>query len=214
MPLAGTQAFFHLKASNILFCPPHISESQQEAEIADHHSLVITSATFSRNCQKSPCDSPNIFSPSPSTSRVVHLLPTVPDGVYKLCLHPPGLVCIRHTHTLTHTNRFAEVREKVLQMWCRQIASYLNVKWSQNIFLNWMQNNLIQERLKRESLPFALLGCTALYRPKWESPRKVVRHSKDILTEYWFRRGILMLFRCCVWLFLWLFNDYFYIPLS
>lgn len=53
MPLADAQAFFStFKASNILFCPPHISGSQQEAQIADHNSLVITYATFSRNCQK------------------------------------------------------------------------------------------------------------------------------------------------------------------
>lgn len=145
MDASGRHSSFfpHLKASNILFGPPHISESQQGAEIADHHSLVITSATFSRNGQKSPCDSPNTFPPSPSTSRVVQLLPTVPDGVYKLCLHPPGFVCIRHTHTHTPTDLLwsNDIIEKVLQTWWRQIESSLNVKWSQNIF--WLGCRII-----------------------------------------------------------------------
>lgn len=71
--LAQSQGFFFLlKAPNVLFCPLHISESQQEAQIAGHHILVITCKTFHRNCETFCCNSRNIFFPPlPLTSKVV-----------------------------------------------------------------------------------------------------------------------------------------------
>lgn len=163
----------HLKASNILFCPPHISGSQQETEIADHHSLVITLATFPRNCQKSPCDSQNIFFPPlPTTSKVVLLLPTVSDGHHKLCFHTLRFVYIGDTHTrkqiclgqITATSHRRNDFTNVMQTnrKCR-FKSSLNVNYKHNIFVlnaEYMLNSC------RVSLPFSLLCCTALHSPK------------------------------------------------
>lgn len=48
----------NLQATNILFCPAHISGSQQEADFADHHSLDDYLGNI---FPKSSCDSQNIF---------------------------------------------------------------------------------------------------------------------------------------------------------
>lgn len=88
----------NLQETNTLFCPAHISGSQQEAEFADHHSLDDYLGNI---FQKSSCDSPNIFPPLPMTFKVVLLLPAAPDGRHKLCSRPRWFVLAlaHHTHT-------------------------------------------------------------------------------------------------------------------
>lgn len=89
----------NLQATNILFCPAHISGSQQEADFADHHSLDDYLGNI---FQKSSCDSQNIFFPPlPMTFKVVLLLPAAPDGRHKLRSHPWWFV-LALAHARTH----------------------------------------------------------------------------------------------------------------
>lgn len=38
-----------------------VTASQEAAQVADHHSLIVTQGTLCRNCHKSSCESQNII---------------------------------------------------------------------------------------------------------------------------------------------------------
>ena len=115
-PWQMLKLFFHLKVSNILFCPLHISGSQQEAQIADHNSLVITSATFPRNCQKS-----RLWFTKHFLSSIIHAFQscavatprceTVTTAKSLVYLHL-GQICFCYCSAITHYRKWCTQREE------------------------------------------------------------------------------------------------------